>query len=84
MKKLLLFVLLATPLGCSRTPSPATPKSTSYCLIPKTTPPPRISTGDCDDKVCMSMEDAVALARWIHQIKELQVALSECSLVTAE
>jgi hypothetical protein len=73
-------------LSCTtNSPGPLVPKPVDLCVIPaEPIPPPVDSIAACGDKVCMSVDDAKALAGYIHAVKERDSAIARCSLVVVK
>ena len=78
MRKLLLYVLLMTPLGCSPKHSPAPPKPLSPCVVPEDPKPPVLHPSFCGDQVCLPPGEAVALAWYRLQVDNITRALKGC------
>lgn len=82
MRKQLLCMTLVALLGCcGQSPTPVTPRPISPCEVPAIPAIPAIQAEECGEKVCITVLETVALARWIRLVGETQTALQGCSLV---
>jgi len=81
MKRLLTLVTLMALLSCSGTSlAPHEPTNRS-CRIPAAVPPPQLHADADGDLVCLTVDDAVSLIKWIHAQKELEWALAGCPYI---
>ena len=79
MKKLvpcLLSLLLST--SCGQLPAVSTP--IEPCVVP---PAPKLEVTylECGDKVCISVPDAIKLARFLNLSAEYQIAVRRCPYI---
>jgi uncharacterized lipoprotein YmbA len=80
MRKLTAFAIALLLTSCSGTSlAPTTPHSTE-CRIPALPPLPKLSPVEG----CLSVEETVALAKYLARADETRRALAGCSLVQLE
>lgn len=89
MKKLLkCTMLLALLISCGNSLAPpAPPRPLTKCVVPPWPPTPAIKPFACGPEftyVCLSEEDAIALAKYEAAEQEVEAALAGCNLVTRE
>ncbi len=79
MRKLLLCAILLMPLtSCV---SRSAPRPVSTCKVPPMPVQPVITPLGCDEYVCLSVEDAVAISKWANGVLEVELALAGCPQV---
>lgn len=86
-KLLLLLALLVLLSSCgSNSRGAVAPQPISPCQIPALPDPPELAAWSCesDTAVCLTPEEAIALARWARQVAQVELAIQACSLVTRE
>lgn len=86
MRSLVLCALLATPLASCGSSLPAPANPVRPCLVPELPEAPQVGEPCSDDPdethVCISIEDTIALAKWVARVVEIDAALAGCNLVT--
>lgn len=79
MKTLLLSaMLLMQPSCCAKPPVSPHPDK---CTVPVIPSPPELHPSSCGESVCLTVEDTIALSRWIGLVGDTREALAGCSLV---
>jgi hypothetical protein len=77
--RLMLFVLLTSCGSNSR--GTTTPTPITKCQVPERVKRPVIDPQVCGDKVCITVNETVALAAYLHASREVDDALEGCSLI---
>lgn len=82
MRKLLLSLLLLLPLtSCANSlPEPASPQPVS-CKVPILIPLPPVEVAECGENICLTVDGAVAVSRYLADVKEVESALARCPYV---
>jgi hypothetical protein len=77
MRKLMLCAALLMPLtSCGALSTVLTPPES--CRVPVLPPAPALNPQACGELVCITVDEAKALAKWGQAAKELNHALSLC------
>jgi hypothetical protein len=77
--------LLATLLASCGSIYPAPANPVRACVVPELPDAPILGVPCSDDptevRVCLTLDDAVALARWVARVVDIEAALAGCNLV---
>lgn len=82
MRKLLLSLALGMPLISCGALSTVIPEPSQTCKVPVLPPAPALDPQVCGERVCLTVEETVELARWGAAVKEVERALALCPEVT--
>lgn len=77
-RTLCLLLAIGAQACATRVAKPTTPVA---CKVPAIPEPPEVMAAPCGDFVCLTIEDTVALAKWIARVTEVKASLSGCTLV---
>ena len=81
MPKLLALLLLLMPPACCTTPRTPTTPALTKCRIPAIPGKPPLHPSVCGDSVCITVDEAKALATYLIDADEARRSLEGCSLV---
>lgn len=74
-------LLLTLLLSCTTNSTSTTPKPLTLCVVPTAPVKPKLDPQACGDKVCLTVEETKALAKYAHDVAEVERAIDACNLV---